>query len=178
MSTTEAVVRMYPSAGYPPETGMPQGSWIGIVRNTGDGSGKDNARLLFSQAGSALNSNFYSIEQLGLTNGVSTAIGYIVNVENMLGEFALDDTVGIWRNQNMTDQLDIDLTIPISDMHFPLRWWIGRQNTPLVAASLTAISASVLNTVTTFWAGGYMWGPGAQNAVGGMKYPTNAGMWG
>lgn len=178
MAAEESLIVALPNAGYPAGTGLPTGTWRGIVRVTGDASGNDTARLLFNQTGASRNSNYYSLEQLGLTNGVSNSVGYIINSSNMHGEFAIDDTVGIWRNQQLSDQLAIDLTIPLADMQFPLRWWVGRQNTDLVQAFIQAQAASVLNTVTTFWALGYFWGPGAINAVGGIKYPTSPGMLG
>lgn len=135
-------------------------------------------RLLFNQTGAARNGQYYSLEQFGLQNGVSTAKGYQLRTSNMLGVFAEDDTVGLRVRVQLEDPVNADVAPDIKDLGFPLRIWIGRQRTDLVAAFLEALTENVLNTVTTFYGMGYFWGPGAQNAVGGMKYPTNPGMLG
>lgn len=175
----ENVVQVYPSRGYEAGTGLPGGVWRGVARVVGDASGGfAQARLIFNQDGAPFNSNDYSLEQLALENGVSTAVNYQINTQNMLGTFALDDTVGLRFGMDLEDPITQDVAPNLRDLRLPLRMWIGHQNTSAIQCFIMAQTVNILNTVSTFWAMGYYWGPGARNALGGIKYPTNPGMLG
>lgn len=177
--TVEAIVIGYPNDGYLPATGLPQGVWRSQVRVTGDASGGNaRARLIFSSAADEFNSRFYSLEQIGLENGVSTAVNYQINSSNLLGVFAQDNVVGLRYGVDLEDPVGGNVAPNLRDVRFPLRLWLGVQNSRSTNTFLQAQTVNILNTVTTFWAMGYFWDPAAQNAPGGMKYPTNPGMLG
>lgn len=172
--TGEEIIGTYPSAGYDVATGLPQGTWRGVVRVTGDASaGGLRARLIFNQTGAPFNQRYFSLEQFGLENGVSTAIEYMVNTENMLGQFAIDNVVGLRFAVSLEDPIGDDIAPNIRDLRFPVRMFIGRQNQRLVQCFLQAQTPNILNTVHAFYAMGYFWDAGALNAPGGIKYPTN-----
>lgn len=175
----ENIIQVYPTAGYEPGAGLPMGVWRGMSRVTGDASGGTlQNRLIFNQTGARFNSNDYSLEQFGLENGVSTAVTLQINTQNMLGTFALDDTVGLRFGVDLEDPIAADVAPNVRDLRLPLHMWIGHQNTAEIQCFLQAQSVNILNTVQTFYAMGYYWGPGARNAPGGIKYPTNPGMLG
>ncbi len=150
----------------------PQGQWLGSVTVSGDASGGSvNASLLFSEATPALNSQFFTLEELGLSlSGTSSTTTARIQTDNLGrdGPAAFQHRMHV----NLTGVTAID-TVQLTPRDLSmLPLVLGAMRVVAIQTRMTArITNPGVGDDLRFEAAGYWWGSRSILVDGGPQRP-------
>lgn len=150
----------------------PIGYWQAALTIVGDATGGVVGLDLVFQGASppTLNSQMYSVERLGLTQGNSGNRQIRISAINMAGP-ANQGFLHEYTFLMLGQDTGLNKSAIRADMLSILPWFLGSQRTRGITASLSAVLPNVDGIGFTFEAEGYRWGARSVLVDGGPQRP-------
>lgn len=165
-------VRIREFSGYPDSPALPLGMWTSTGSALGDGTGGAAViRFDFNQAGAALDSRYFSLEQI---SGVSTGVAALAATlsTNNLDHVALLAMPKNWPADFTAGSGSAVATMAAASVEAMRGIQLGRQISIASASGLQFQTSNVDLIVLTVTLGGYFWGVRSLNAPGGPSRPA------
>ena len=166
---TVADISYRPDAGWP-EAGLPDRIWEVSQESTGDASGGSNSIQVNLKAAGVPPGNLFSLENIAVRHGASGVVVGNISTSGMRTAAPGFDVSQY--NINLIDDPTGAISLGLLNEANP-RLFLGRGASAGTAGTVTFTFVNTTVIVLRVVASGYMWTPGAINAVGGVRRPLS-----